>query len=47
MVFLNVYDDGCAHTEGEHRQWLADAGFGDVNLRTLPDGARIVSARKM
>ncbi len=30
LIFLNVYDAGVAHTEGEHRQWLAAAELMDV-----------------
>ena len=38
LVFLNVYEAGLAHTEGEHRAWLAVAGFRDVRKQTLdPD----------
>jgi cyclopropane fatty-acyl-phospholipid synthase-like methyltransferase len=46
LVFMNVYTAGRAHTEGEHRTWLADAGMTDVTLHTRPDNLRIVSARK-
>src|SRR4029453_10187580 len=27
LFFLNVFDEGQAYTEQEHRDWLADAGF--------------------
>lgn len=46
LVFMNVYTAGRAHTEGEHRQWLAAAGMTEVTLHTRPDNLRIVSARK-
>ncbi|MEM7534166.1 MAG: methyltransferase [Chloroflexota bacterium] len=29
LVFLNIYDDGRAYTDGEYRSWLAEAGFVD------------------
>ena len=37
LVFLNLYDAGLAHTESEHRQWLAAAELTDVQM--LPWGA--------
>ncbi len=46
LVFLNVYDDGCCYTEGEHREWLDQAGFTDFERQTLPDGSQIITARK-
>jgi len=48
LAFLSVYDDGQAHTEREHRTWLAEAGFADIDVRYSagPGGASIVSARK-
>lgn len=36
LVFLNIYDGGLAHTEGEHRQWLSAAELTDVQM--LPWG---------
>jgi len=48
LAFLSIYDEGQAHTEREHRTWLADAGFSDVDVRygAAPGGASIVAARK-
>jgi predicted O-methyltransferase YrrM len=46
VVFINLYDHGQAHTEGEHRQWLAAAGFADIERRVLPGGFSLMSARK-
>lgn len=48
LVFLNVYDAGRAHSEGEHRSWLAEAGFADaeVRYRVAPGDASILVARK-
>ncbi len=46
LVFINVYDEGQAYTEQEHRDWLAEAGFESVERVTLPAGGSIVTARK-
>jgi 2-hydroxy-4-(methylsulfanyl)butanoate S-methyltransferase len=48
LAFLSVYDEGQAYTEREHRTWLAEAGFADIEVRYSagPGGASIVSARK-
>ncbi|MBI5594389.1 MAG: hypothetical protein HY881_28405 [Deltaproteobacteria bacterium] len=48
LVFLNVYDDGKAYTENEHREMLLNAGFADITVEheALVDGMGIVSARK-
>ena len=38
LPFLNAYEAEMAPTEGEHRAWLAAAGFKDVRKQTLdPD----------
>lgn len=47
LVFINVYDEGQADTEQEHREWLEEAGFGDVEPLVLPDMSSIITARKM
>lgn len=46
VMFLNIYDDGQAYTEGEHRQWLEAAGFIDVGREQLSGGYSIVSGTK-
>jgi hypothetical protein len=48
LAFLSVYDDGQAYTGREHRDWLTEAGFADIDVRYSagPGGASIVSARK-
>lgn len=33
LVFINVYEHGQSYTENEHRQWLSEAGFVDINVR--------------
>ncbi len=50
LVLLNVYGDGEAFTEGEHRMWLTDAGFGHIVIEagTMPGGgASLIAARKL
>ncbi len=49
LVFLNVYEDGGAYTEEQHRDWLEEAGFTDISaeLGITPDGGGIISARKL
>jgi hypothetical protein len=47
LVFINVYDEGQAYTEQEHKDWLEEAGFGDSERITLPDESSIIAARKM
>jgi cyclopropane fatty-acyl-phospholipid synthase-like methyltransferase len=46
LFFLNVFDEGQAYTEQEHRDWLADAGFEQCERHILPNNMSIVSARK-
>ncbi len=46
LVFLNLYDDGQAYTESEHRGWLREAGFGDFRRSSLPDGSGLITASK-
>jgi hypothetical protein len=47
LVFINVYGEGQAYTEQEHKDWLAEAGFGDFERTILPDERSIITARKM
>ena len=46
LVFINIYDGGQAYTVQEHRDWLTEAGFEDMERITLPSGSSIVTARK-
>ncbi len=48
LAFLSIYDEGQAHGEREHRAWLGDAGFADIEVyyRAAQGGASIVAARK-
>jgi hypothetical protein len=47
-VFLSIYDAGQAFTEREHRSWLDEAGFSDIEVQygAVPAGTSIVLARK-
>jgi SAM-dependent methyltransferase len=47
IVFVNVYDEGQAYTEQEHKEWLEEAGFERFSRTILPDGGSIITARKM
>lgn len=48
MAFLNWFDGGQAYTEGEHRQWLRDAGFAAVRRdeAMAPANAETLVAQK-
>lgn len=47
IVFVNVYNEGQAYTEQEHKEWLEEAGFEGFRRTILPDGGSIITARKM
>jgi cyclopropane fatty-acyl-phospholipid synthase-like methyltransferase len=44
VMFLNIYDEGQAYTESEHRHWLTEAGFTDVQREKLGGGYSIIKA---
>jgi hypothetical protein len=48
LAFVSIYDDGQAYTEQEHRAWLAEADFNDIDVQygAAPGGSSIVTARK-
>jgi cyclopropane fatty-acyl-phospholipid synthase-like methyltransferase len=46
LVYLNVYDEGQAYTETEHREWLREEGFENFERKILPDGFSLMRARK-
>jgi len=46
LFFLNVFDEGQAYTEHEHRDWLTDAGFEDCERHILPNKMSMMRARK-
>jgi hypothetical protein len=46
LVLINVYDEGQAYTEQEHKDWLEEAGFGDFERIILPNESSIITARK-
>jgi ubiquinone/menaquinone biosynthesis C-methylase UbiE len=47
LVYINVYDEGQAYTEQEHKDWLEEAGFGNFKRDILADGSSIITARKI
>jgi len=47
LVFINVYDEGQAYTEQEHRDWLTEASFEDFQRINLSEGRSIITARKI
>jgi SAM-dependent methyltransferase len=47
LVLLNGYEDGQAYTEREYREWLDEAGFANHERLVFPDGASILTARKL
>ncbi|MFB3061465.1 MAG: methyltransferase [Candidatus Binatia bacterium] len=46
LIYLNLYDEGQAYTETEHREWLEEAGFDHFERKTLPDEFSLMQARK-
>lgn len=46
LVLLNDCDNGQTYTEDEHRTWLNEAGFADIERLVLSSGESIVTARK-
>ena len=46
FVFINIYDDGRAYTEAEHRGWLDAAGFRDIERHPIGEGNSIMTATK-
>jgi len=47
LVYINVYDEGQAYTEQEHKNWLEDAGFRSFRRNILADGSSIITAKKI
>ncbi len=46
LFFINVYDGGQAFTEAEHRTWLAEAGFENIERMVLPNQLSLITANK-
>ncbi|MFQ5971173.1 MAG: methyltransferase [Alphaproteobacteria bacterium] len=46
LVFLNLYDHGQAYTERQYRDWLAEAGFTDIEHRRWEDAISVLRARR-
>jgi len=47
LVYINVYNDGQAYTEQEHKDWLEEAGFGNFRRTIQDDGSSIITAQKL
>ncbi len=46
LLFLNVYEEGQAFTEGEYLEWLSEAGFSGCERARLREGNSVITARK-
>jgi hypothetical protein len=47
LAFINMLEAGESHTESEQRDWLREAGFGDIERAAfLMDGSGLMTARK-
>jgi len=46
LLGLNFYDIPGPYTEQEHKDWLTEAGFEQIERTTLPNGDGVISARK-
>lgn len=46
MVSLTFYDVPVPHTEQEHKDWLTEADFEQIDRDTLPNGDGVMIARK-
>ena len=48
LLCINTFDAGESYTEEEHRAWLSEAGFVDIERANflLPDGHGLMTARK-
>jgi cyclopropane fatty-acyl-phospholipid synthase-like methyltransferase len=48
LAFINAYDAGESYTEKEHREWLSEAGFVDIERANflVGDGSGLMTARK-
>jgi len=47
LTMINLYDEGQVYTEHEHFTWLWEAGCGECERVTLPEGVGIIRARKL
>ena len=48
LTFLSTFDAGESYTESEHREWLGEAGFVDIERANVPlaGGLGLMTARK-
>jgi hypothetical protein len=44
LVFLSFYEQGRAHSEADHRNWLHTAGFIDIEREITPNGLNMITA---
>lgn len=47
LVFLNIYEAGEAYTEQQYRDWLTNAGFGNITRTVLADGNSMMVGQKI
>jgi len=45
LVFINLYQEGGAYTEGEYRNWLTEAGLSKIVRHLQPDATSVIVAR--
>jgi hypothetical protein len=46
LWFINVFNEGRAHTEQERRTWLTEAEFQTIERDVLPNQGGVMVARK-
>jgi hypothetical protein len=46
LIYLNIYNEGQAYTERDHRGWLKEAGFEHFERKLVSDGFSFIRARK-
>lgn len=46
FLSLNFYDTPMVYTDQEHKDWLTEAGFKQIDRATLPNGDGVISAQK-
>jgi hypothetical protein len=48
LTFINLFDVGESYTEKEHRDWLSEAGFVEIERANalMADGSGLMTARK-
>jgi len=46
LFYINIFDGGQAFTESEHRTWLSEAGFENIEREILPDQLSLITAKR-